>query len=123
MLALELVLADPANTSTFIFDEVDSGVGGATATEIGKRLSQLAKHAQVIVVTHLPQVAVFADNHLRVVKSSGEEFVSTDVTVLDGDGQVNEITRMLSGLDDSATGQAHAKEMLELAEKFKLNIR
>ena len=123
MLALELVLADPANTSTFIFDEVDSGVGGATATEIGKRLSQLAKHAQVIVVTHLPQVAVLADNHLRVVKSSGEEFVSTDVTVLDGDGQVNEITRMLSGLDDSATGQAHAKEMLELAEKFKLNIR
>lgn len=122
MLALELVLADPENTSTFIFDEVDSGVGGATATEIGKRLAQLAKHAQVIVVTHLPQVAVFADNHLRVLKTSGEDFVSTDVAVLEGDGQVNEIARMLSGLDESETGQAHAKEMLELAGSFKASL-
>lgn len=122
MLALELVLADPESTSTFIFDEVDSGVGGATATEIGKRLAQLAKHAQVIVVTHLPQVAVFADNHLKVLKTSGEDFVSTDVTVLDEDGQVGEIARMLSGLDESETGQAHAKEMLELAESFKNSL-
>lgn len=122
MLALELVLADPDETATFIFDEVDSGVGGATATEIGKRLAQLAKHAQVIVVTHLPQVAVFADNHLRVLKTSGEDFVSTDVTVLEGDGQVNEIARMLSGLDESETGQAHAKEMLGLASDFKNSL-
>lgn len=122
MLALELVLADPDNVSTFIFDEVDSGVGGATAIEIGKRLTQLAEHAQVIVVTHLPQVAVFADNHLRVLKTSGEEFVSTDVSVLKGDGQVNEIARMLSGLGDSETGLAHAREMLELAAEFKTNL-
>lgn len=119
MLALELVLADTDSTSTFIFDEVDSGVGGATATEIGKRLAQLAKHAQVIVVTHLPQVAVYADNHLKVLKTSGENFVSTDVTVLDEAGQVGEIARMLSGLDESETGQAHAKEMLDLASSFK----
>ena len=122
MLALELVLADPESTATFIFDEVDSGVGGATATEIGKRLAQLAQHAQVIVVTHLPQVAVFADNHLRVLKTSGEDFVSTDVAVLTEDGKVNEIARMLSGLGDSETGQAHAKEMMELASSFKTSL-
>lgn len=121
-LALELVLSDPDETATFIFDEVDSGVGGATATEIGKRLAQLAKHAQVIVVTHLPQVAVFADNHLRVLKTSGDNFVSTDVAVLTGDGQVDEIARMLSGLNESETGQAHAKEMLSLASDFKNSI-
>lgn len=119
MLALELVLADPDNVSTFIFDEIDSGVGGATATEIGKRLAQLARHTQVIVVTHLPQVAVFADNHLRVVKRSSEEFISTDVTVLNEQERINEITRMLSGLDSSETGQAHAKEMLAIASEFK----
>ena len=119
MLALEVVLADPSTTATFIFDEVDSGVGGASATEIGKRLARLAKDAQVIVVTHLPQVAVFADNHLRVLKTSGEDFVSTDVSALNEGEIVNEIARMLSGLDESETGQAHAKEMLNLASEFK----
>lgn len=122
MLALEVVLADPASTSTFIFDEVDSGVGGASAIEIGKRLARLAKDAQVIVVTHLPQVAVFADNHLRVLKTNNEEFVSTDVAVLDDEARVTEITRMLSGLGDSETGQAHAKEMIEAALDFKSSV-
>lgn len=122
MLALELVIADPEATSTFVFDEVDSGVGGATAIEIGKRLSQLSKHAQVIVVTHLPQVAVFADNHLRVVKTSDETFVSTDVLSLEEEDKVDEIARMLSGLQDSETGQAHAKEMILIAEDFKASL-
>lgn len=123
MLALELVLADPESTATFIFDEVDSGVGGASAIEIGKRLARLAKDAQVIVVTHLPQVAVFADNHMRVLKTSNDEFVSTDVSVLSEEETVDEIARMLSGIGDSETGQAHAKEMIEIANTFKLNIR
>lgn len=119
MLSLELVLADPTTTPTFVFDEVDSGVGGTTAIEIGKRLSLLAKTAQVIVVTHLPQVAAFADNHLRVLKSSGENFVSTDVKQLDKDERLSEIARMLSGLDKSETGTAHAQELIDFADNFK----
>lgn len=119
MLALEVVLANPKITPTFIFDEVDSGVGGATAIEIGKRLAQLAKEAQVIVVTHLPQVAAFADNHLRVLKSASDNFVATDVKQLTKEEQVEELARMLSGLADSETGKSHALELLEKAKEFK----
>jgi DNA repair protein RecN (Recombination protein N) len=121
MLAIEVVLADPDATPTFIFDEVDSGVGGATAIEIGKRLAQLATRAQVIVVTHLPQVAAFADNHLRVLKTNGEDFVNTDVTQLSDGERVTELARMLSGFADSDSAQAHAREMLEHAAAFKAN--
>lgn len=119
MLAIEVVLADPDTTPTFIFDEVDSGVGGATAIEIGKRLAQLATRAQVIVVTHLPQVASFADNHLRVLKTSGEDFVSTDVTQLSDEDRVTELARMLSGMADSDSARQHAREMLDHAAAFK----
>lgn len=119
MLALEVVLADPESTPTFVFDEVDSGVGGASAIEVGKRLAKLASQTQVIVVTHLPQVAVYADNHLRVLKTNGEDFVSTDVVKLSTEERVEEIARMLSGLSESESGQAHAKEMLTKAEEYK----
>lgn len=119
MLAIEVVLADPDTTPTFIFDEVDSGVGGATAIEIGKRLATLARQAQVIVVTHLPQVAAYADNHLRVLKTSEQDYTSTDVTQLDADHRVTEIARMLSGFADSDSAQAHAQEMLEHARAYK----
>lgn len=119
MLAIEVVLADPTTTPTFIFDEVDSGVGGATAIEIGKRLASLATQAQVIVVTHLPQVAAFADNHLRVLKTAGEDYVNTDVTQLDDEARVTELARMLSGIADSDSGQAHAREMLDQASAYK----
>jgi DNA repair protein RecN (Recombination protein N) len=121
MLSLELVLADPTTTPTFVFDEVDSGVGGSTAIEIGKRLASLAKTAQVIVVTHLPQVAAFADNHLRVLKTQGEDFTSTDVKQLDEGERLQEIARMLSGLQGSDTGTAHARELIEVAGDFKNN--
>lgn len=120
MLAIEVVLADPDQTPTFIFDEVDAGIGGATAIEVGKRLASLAKHAQVIVVTHLPQVAAFADNHLRVLKTSGEDFVSTDVTALDEEARATELARMLSGRSDSDSAQTHAREMLDDAAAFKM---
>lgn len=123
MLAIEVVLADPDSTPTFIFDEVDSGVGGATAIEIGKRLASLAQRAQVIVVTHLPQVAAFADNHLRVLKTSGEDYVNTDVTQLSTDDRVTELARMLSGMADSDSAQQHAREMLEHAAAFKSSGR
>lgn len=119
MLSLEVVLADTKNTATFVFDEVDSGVGGETAIEIGKRLSQLSKEAQVIVVTHLPQVAAYADNHLKVSKTVESLQVETTVETLDEKGRVDELTRMLSGLSDSVSGKAHAKDLLEHAEVFK----
>lgn len=119
MLALEVVLADPENTGTFVFDEVDSGVGGETAIEIGKRLATLAKETQVIVVTHLPQVAAYADNHLKVSKTVHEESIETKVTQLNDKETQDEITRMLSGMTNSDLGKAHAKELLEHASKFK----
>ena len=116
MLAIEVVLAKSELAPTFIFDEVDAGVGGAAATEVGKRLAKLARNAQVIVVTHLPQVAAFANRHLRVLKSSTAEFTATDVVRLEGEQVVEELARMLSGLSESETGRSHAKELLDLAQ-------
>lgn len=122
MLALEIVLADPTKTPTFVFDEVDSGVSGATATKIGQKLANLAAKAQVIVVTHLPQVAVFFDNHLRVVKTLDEQKLSTTVQQLSAEESVREFTRMLSGLPDSESGRTHAEEMLGFAAEYKHTI-
>lgn len=116
MLAIEVVLAGSELAPTFIFDEVDAGVGGAAATEVGKRLATLAKNAQVIVVTHLPQVAAFATRHLRVLKSVSDQYTSTDVVRLEGEAVVEELARMLSGLSESESGKTHAKELLELAK-------
>ncbi|WP_207838247.1 DNA repair protein RecN [Williamsia soli] len=125
MLALEVVLAGPGGGSTMVFDEVDAGVGGRAAVEIGRRLAKLARAHQVIVVTHLPQVAAFADNHLLIGKqtSSGKSSKSSRVTssveVLDRDERVAELARMLAGLGDSDTGRAHAEELLSTAESEK----
>jgi len=116
MLAIEVVLAKSELAPTFIFDEVDAGVGGAAASEVGKRLAILARNAQVIVVTHLPQVAAFASRHLRVLKSSTADFTATDVVRLEGEQVVEELARMLSGLSESESGRSHAKELLDLAQ-------
>lgn len=116
MLALEVVLAKGLTTPTFIFDEVDAGVGGAAAIEVGKRLARLSKDAQVIVVTHLAQVAAFADNHLRVLKSSAGDVTESDVETLSGEAREGELARMLSGLSDSATAREHAIELMSLAK-------
>jgi DNA repair protein RecN (Recombination protein N) len=115
MLAIEVVFAGADPVPTFVFDEVDAGVGGKAAVEIGRRLARLAKLAQVIVVTHLPQVAAFADNHLLVAKSSEGTVTSSGVVRLDHDGRVRELSRMLAGLEDSEFGQAHAAELLDMA--------
>ncbi|MFM7029771.1 MAG: DNA repair protein RecN [Micrococcales bacterium] len=120
MLAIEVVLADTKSNPTFIFDEVDAGVGGAAAIEIGKRLARLAKTAQVIVVTHLAQVAAFANNHLRVLKSHNGEFTSSDVVALAEVSRVEELARMLSGLTESELGLAHAAELWQLAKRDNL---
>ena len=115
MLAVEVVFAGADPVPTFVFDEVDAGVGGKAAVEIGRRLARLAHQAQVIVVTHLPQVAAFADRHLMVVKDDGGAVTRSGVTRLDDDGRIRELSRMLAGLEDSELGRAHAEELLESA--------
>jgi DNA repair protein RecN (Recombination protein N) len=112
MLGLEVVLADTMDTPTFVFDEVDAGIEGRAAIEVGRRLARLASRAQVIVVTHLPQVAAFADHHHRVLKTDNGSVTTSDVMLLDADGRVAELSRMLAGMDNSAAAQTHAREML-----------
>jgi DNA repair protein RecN (Recombination protein N) len=115
MLAIEVVFAGADPVPTFVFDEVDAGVGGKAAVEIGRRLARLARRAQVIVVTHLPQVAAFADSHLVVEKASDGSVISSGITRLDDAGRVRELSRMLAGLEDSEFGRAHAGELLAAA--------
>lgn len=115
MLAIEVVIAGRDPVPTFVFDEVDAGVGGSAAIEIGRRLARLAESAQVIVVTHLAQVAAFATNHLAVVKSSDGTVTASSVRQLTGQDRVAEMARLLSGLADSDSGLAHAEELLSLA--------
>jgi DNA repair protein RecN (Recombination protein N) len=118
MLALEVVLAEPDSGSVMVFDEVDAGVGGGAAVQIGARLARLARRHQVIVVTHLPQVAAFADNHLLIGKEGGGSAgrQRSTLTALDRGARVSELARMLAGLGDSDTGRAHAEELLQTAE-------
>jgi DNA repair protein RecN (Recombination protein N) len=114
MLALEVVLAASMTGTTMVFDEIDAGVGGRAAVQIGRRLARLARNRQVIVVTHLPQVAAYADIHL-MVDTSGKNGAS-GVRRLDGDDRVAELARMLAGLGDSDSARAHARELLEAAD-------
>ncbi|MFT3899894.1 MAG: DNA repair protein RecN [Gordonia sp. (in: high G+C Gram-positive bacteria)] len=117
MLALEVVLAAPDGGSVMVFDEVDAGVGGRAAVEIGRRLARLAQGHQVIVVTHLPQVAAFADHHVVIGKETSGR--TSSVRTLDGDERVAELARMLAGLGDTDTGRAHAEELLQTAQSEK----
>lgn len=117
MLALEVVLAAVDPVPTFVFDEVDSGVGGKAALEIGRRLKMLAQNVQVLVVTHLPQVAAFADEHVLVTKSA--DSTVSDVAVLTRDQRVVELARMLAGHEDSRAAQEHARELLHDAGGFR----
>ena len=114
MLALEVVIAASAPVGTYIFDEVDAGVGGKAAIEVGRRLHALSEHAQVIVVTHLPQVAAWADRHFVVAKDSDGQIVQSGVSQLDEQARVTEIARMLAGLDESVSAQEHAAELLAM---------
>lgn len=115
MLALEVVLAGVDPVPTLVFDEVDAGVGGRAAVEIGRRLARLAQDAQVLVVTHLPQVAAYADRHLAVTKAEDGTVVESGVVLLDAAGRVTELARMLAGQEDSRSARAHAKELLAAA--------
>jgi DNA repair protein RecN (Recombination protein N) len=114
-LAFEVALAGDAPVPTLVFDEVDAGIGGAVAVEVGRRLARLATRAQVIVVTHLPQVAAFADRHLMVTKDTDGSITAATVREAEGDARIQELVRMLSGLEGSTSGAAHARELLDLA--------
>jgi DNA repair protein RecN (Recombination protein N) len=119
MLALRVVLAGVDRTPTLVFDEVDAGVGGRTAAAVGRRLAQLARRHQVLVVTHLPQIAAHADRHFSVEKHSAEGTTSTHVRLLDDAGRVGELSRMLAGMEGSGLAQAHAEELLAAATDAK----
>ena len=114
MLALEVVIAASNPVGTYIFDEVDAGVGGAAAIEVGRRLHTLSKNAQVIVVTHLPQVAAWGDQHYVVEKSIDGTVISSGVTSVQGEDRISEIARMLAGLQDSSSAKEHAAELLNM---------
>jgi DNA repair protein RecN (Recombination protein N) len=114
MLGLEVVIAQTHPVGTYIFDEVDAGVGGKAAIEVGKRLHQLSKQAQVIVVTHLPQVAAWADTHFVVKKSNDGSVVASGVAKVEDSDRVEEIARMLAGLEESTSAREHAAELLAL---------
>ncbi|MFJ6986899.1 MULTISPECIES: DNA repair protein RecN [unclassified Streptomyces] len=115
MLAVEVVFAGTDPVPTYLFDEVDAGVGGKAAVEIGRRLARLARTAQVVVVTHLPQVAAFADRQLLVEKTNDGSVTRSGVKVLEGEERVRELSRMLAGQEDSETARAHAEELLAAA--------
>ncbi|WP_279366095.1 DNA repair protein RecN [Microbacterium testaceum] len=113
MLAIEVVIAGVDPVPTFVFDEVDAGIGGAAAIEVGRRLARLAESSQVIAVTHLAQVAAFAGNHLTVVKGHDGAVTASSVRRLDGAEREAEMARLLSGLTDSEAALTHARELLE----------
>ncbi len=112
MLAIEVVLAAADTTTTMVFDEVDAGVGGRAAVEVGRRLARLARTHQVICITHLPQVAAFADRHLVVRKADDGSVTRSGVLTLDDSGRVRELSRMLAGVEESALARGHAEELL-----------
>ena len=118
MLAIEVVFAGAAPVPTYLFDEVDAGVGGKAAVELGRRLARLADSAQVVVVTHLPQVAAFADRHLVVEKTSDGSITRSGVRTVHGEGRVRELSRMLAGQEDSDLARAHAEELLATAARL-----
>ncbi|MEX2985220.1 DNA repair protein RecN [Streptomyces sp. C36] len=115
MLAVEVVFAGSDPVPTYLFDEVDAGVGGKAAVEVGRRLARLARTAQVVVVTHLPQVAAFADRHLVVEKTHDGAVTRSGVRAMEGEARVRELSRMLAGQEDSELARAHAEELLEAA--------
>jgi len=115
MLAIKKVLAKSGSVGTLIFDEVDSGIGGATAADVGRKLKDVSKHHQVLCITHLPQIACFGDMHYRVVKTVSGERTATSVDILSEEGRLDEIARMLGGTELTKKTREHAREMLEIS--------
>jgi DNA repair protein RecN (Recombination protein N) len=122
MLSIEVVLAKNSPVGTYIFDEVDAGVGGKAAIEVGKRLALLAQNSQVIVVTHLAQVASWADNHFVVSKNESGSVTQSNILEVSGAERRKEIARLLSGQEDSKTAQEHAGELLDMVAMSRLEM-
>ncbi|MFM1825520.1 MAG: hypothetical protein RLZZ37_155 [Actinomycetota bacterium] len=120
MLAIELIFSKKVKNRTMIFDEVDAGIGGEAAIEVGKRLKLLAQKHQVVVVTHLPQVAAFADTHLKVVKTTKANVTKTEVLTLDKEERLTEIARMMAGISESSSAIEHARELIGLSKSISL---
>jgi DNA repair protein RecN (Recombination protein N) len=116
MLAIEVVLADIVPPSVMVFDEVDAGVAGSAAIAVGERLAKLAKHSQVLVVTHLPQIAAFAHQHFTVSKSTDGSVTQTQIHELAADQRESELARMLAGMEQSEAARTHARELIQMAE-------
>jgi DNA repair protein RecN (Recombination protein N) len=119
MLAVEVVFAGSGGPSTLVFDEVDAGVGGQAAMEVGRRLARLAGTHQVLAVTHLPQVAAFADRHLVVARDDSGAVTESGVRPVEDTDRARELARMLAGLPDSDLGIAHAEELLTVAQRLR----
>jgi DNA repair protein RecN (Recombination protein N) len=123
MLALEVVGAGTGGPPTFVFDEVDAGVGGRAALDVGARLARLAEGAQVVVVTHLAQVAAFADRHLVVRKADDGVITSSSVVAVEDDERLAELSRMMGGDPESDAGLAHARDLLEQTRAMRAATR
>ena len=121
MLAIKNVIADKDPVDTLIFDEIDTGVSGRAAEKIGRKLKQLSKKCQVICITHLAQIAALADAHLLIEKHSDEQHTYTDVTLLDEEGRVEELSRIIGGSNITKLTRENAREMLLQAEKISLD--
>jgi DNA repair protein RecN (Recombination protein N) len=115
MLACRSVLTSLDRTPTLVFDEIDAGIGGRAGLAVGRRLAKLARDRQVLVVTHLPQIACFADRHIRITKEGN----ATTASTLDDRERVAELARMLAGLQDSSSAHTHARELLEEADRVR----
>ena len=122
MLAIEVVLASKSPIGTYIFDEVDAGVGGKAAIEVGRRLALLSQNSQVLVVTHLAQVASWANSHLVVMKNENGSVTQSNISIVEGEDRKREIARLLSGQEDSVTAQQHAAELLELVAAARMEM-
>lgn len=119
MLAFKKILAGVGRVGTLVFDEVDAGLGGAAAEVIGEKLAEVAKTHQVICITHLPQIACFGRMHFLVSKSSDNDVTSAQVKVLSKTERIDEITRMMAGVEVTKRAREHAREMLEAADREK----
>jgi DNA repair protein RecN (Recombination protein N) len=121
-LALEVVLAADHEAVTMVFDEVDAGVGGRVAVEVGRRLARLAQHTQVVVVTHLAQVAAFADRHYVVIKSDDGQVTTSGVVQVADEDRTAELARMMAGLDTTESALAHAGELLGVVASARASL-
>lgn len=119
MLALEVALLSTSSPSVLIFDEVDAGVAGSAAISVGEKLTKLSQVSQVLVVTHLPQIAAFADQHINVAKATDGFVTQTSISTLAETSRVQELSRMLAGLEGSESATAHAQELLSMVQTFK----